>query len=100
MNKHSLDMEHIQMRRAVVFSNSHVKREEVCATRAEWGEKFMFLQILKQICGEVKEKFLYYPMHFIHEVREVLHNQFFEPIWRNTMCKSKTDDAFEWQNFT
>lgn len=38
MNKHSLETEQIQMRRVVVFSNVRVKREKVCATRAELGE--------------------------------------------------------------
>lgn len=98
MNKHSLEMEQIQMRRVVVFSNSCVKREKMCK-KSRAGVKLVFLQILKESCGEVKEKFFYYPMHFIHEVCEVLHNHFFEQIRRNTMCKSKTDTVFEWQNF-
>jgi len=36
MNKHSLEMEQIPMRRVAVFSNGCVKREKVCdKSRAE-----------------------------------------------------------------
>jgi len=62
MNKHSLEMEQIQIRRVVVFSNGRVKREKVCATGAVGG-KLVFLQILKESCGDVREKFLSHAFH-------------------------------------